>query len=303
MRTSPLLILTAALAVTACGSELAGTSSATSSASSRPAEPPSTTTATKATELMASTTVLEAPGAGAQLCLGGVAASLPPQCGGPVIENWEWAQAPKHEEVNGVRWGEFVVIGTYDAAASTFHLTRPVTTPQAYAGPQPPLPPDPDFGTPCPEPAGGWQVVDPAKATHAAQDAMLEAATKLPGYAGAWLDQSINKSQRPEAMNDPVKLIINVQVTDDIAAAESALREIWGGMLCVSQGTRDEVTLQKVQHALSKQPGLLSSSIDMRRGLIEMVVVHDDGSVQEAMDAAYGPGLVLVRSALQPYPG
>ena len=50
-----------------------------------------------------STTVIDS-GSGPELCLGGVANSLPPQCSGPVavglnLDGWS-------EEANGVRWGE-----------------------------------------------------------------------------------------------------------------------------------------------------------------------------------------------------
>lgn len=65
-------------------------------------------------------TVLD-DGDGAELCLGGVMESLPPQCGGPVIVGWDWAEhTDAFEEASGVRWGEFLVTGTYDPAADEF---------------------------------------------------------------------------------------------------------------------------------------------------------------------------------------
>ncbi|MGM1030650.1 MAG: hypothetical protein ACQEWM_12400 [Actinomycetota bacterium] len=54
-----------------------------------------------------------------------VLASLPPQCGGPVVVGWDWTTVP-HEEASGVRWTETVALrATYDATAQTVTLTEP----------------------------------------------------------------------------------------------------------------------------------------------------------------------------------
>lgn len=64
-------------------------------------------------------TVLEQDGI-AMLCVGPVAESAPPQCGGPALVGWDWA-AFDHEETGGVRWVQGVAVqGTYDARAQTF---------------------------------------------------------------------------------------------------------------------------------------------------------------------------------------
>jgi hypothetical protein len=50
-----------------------------------------------------------------ELCTGPVAESYPPQCGGPPIRNWNWADHRGHyDKVGQVRWGEFVVEGYFD---------------------------------------------------------------------------------------------------------------------------------------------------------------------------------------------
>ncbi|MFZ1578865.1 MAG: hypothetical protein WAT47_11010, partial [Nostocoides sp.] len=305
--------------VSACGSEVAGSSGSSSAgASSTPAAGgtsgptsgvgtiPTPGSAGQSTpgELVSAATVLEKPGAGAQLCLGGIATSLPPQCGGPVIDNWDWAAAPPHESANGVRWGAYVVIGLYDAAAQSFHLTRPVTTVETYDGPALTPRADAAFTTPCPPPAGGWRVVDPATATLAAQEAALSAAAKLPTYSGAWLDQSINPAdpeKQPEAMNDPTRLILNIRVTRDAAATEAALRAIWGGPLCVIEGGRSEAELRGIQRELSTAPGMLGSFVDSVTSTVSMDVMYDDGALAADLDKRYGAGVVRVHSALQPY--
>ena len=72
----------------------------------------------------ATATVLESQDHGPQLCLGVILDSYPPQCGGLDITNWDW-RALASERANETRWGEYVVVGTYDREAATFTLTQP----------------------------------------------------------------------------------------------------------------------------------------------------------------------------------
>jgi hypothetical protein len=58
-----------------------------------------------------------------ELCLGPVAESYPPQCGGPPIRGWRWRDYEgDYDQVGQVRWGEFVVEGEWDDG--TFVLTH-----------------------------------------------------------------------------------------------------------------------------------------------------------------------------------
>jgi hypothetical protein len=55
-----------------------------------------------------------------ELCLGAVAESYPPQCGGPPLVGWDWADHEgTYEEEGGVRWGTYVVTGTWDGSSMT----------------------------------------------------------------------------------------------------------------------------------------------------------------------------------------
>jgi hypothetical protein len=58
-------------------------------------------------------------GDGAELCLGPIAESYPPQCSGPALVDWDWAQHPEHDEQGDVRWGTFALTGTWDGTAFT----------------------------------------------------------------------------------------------------------------------------------------------------------------------------------------
>lgn len=74
-------------------------------------------------EVLAQATVLQKDGEEPQLCLGAVAQSLPPQCGGPPILGWNWATVDQSETASGVTWGSYAITGTWDAAA--FTVTQP----------------------------------------------------------------------------------------------------------------------------------------------------------------------------------
>jgi hypothetical protein len=52
---------------------------------------------------------------------------------------------------------------------------------------------------------------------------------------------------------------------------------------------------------VTRTPGLLQAGPDVVREVVEVQVLHDDGTLQRAMDAKYGPGVVRVTSALYPY--
>ena len=87
-----------------------------------------------------------------ELCLGPVAESYPPQCGGPPLKGWDWAERRgTYEQSGGTRWGGYVVTGTFDGTAFTvLHAI-----PEASWDPAAPPPPAStgDAGTP-----GQWLI-------------------------------------------------------------------------------------------------------------------------------------------------
>ena len=243
-------------------------------------------------------TVLD-DGSGPELCLGMVAQSYPPQCGGPPITNWAWADHPgDFESSGGVRWGEFAVTGEFDGTRLT--ATDVVPADEAAV----PDYPETDLTSPCPEPAGGWGVVDPELATEAALNETMRRASRLETYATAWVDQSINPAypfadDNVEGVaNDPELLVVNVQVTDGVEATEALLRETWGGSLCVSEGRSTLAERRRVWREVDVLPGVLSFGPGQRA--VEITVVYDDGSIRAWLDQEYGVGMTEVTSALVP---
>ncbi|ANP71740.1 hypothetical protein [Cryobacterium arcticum] len=74
-------------------------------------------------EVLAQGLVLHKDGEDPQLCLGSVAESYPPLCGGPPIVGWDWATVEQSERASGVTWGSYAITGTWNAAV--FTVTQP----------------------------------------------------------------------------------------------------------------------------------------------------------------------------------
>jgi len=212
-------------------------------------------------------------GDGPELCLGAVAESYPPQCGGPALADFDWGDVGS-EEASGVRWGSYALTGTFDGTTFTVTDAIPAALYDTMAAPE-----EEPLAAACDDPT----TTDTAKATPEDLDATLAAASALPTYASAWLTGNT----------------INVAVTEDPEGAEAELRRTWGGMLCVTTVERTDADLnevnQELQAALGEQ--LLTSGSTSPDSL-DAQVVYDDGSIQDWADATYGDGLVRVSSAL-----
>jgi hypothetical protein len=256
-------------------------------------------------ELVGSGVVLESAEHGPQFCLGILLESNPPQGGGPAVTNWDWSGVSGYQSLAGTTWGDYTLTGTYDG--DTFTMTRPPVPGMPGDGGGEESASSDEFATPCPEPPGGWRVVDPSRTTHEAMETTFAAVRSLDGYAGAWMDQSINPASRSPVknaerlMNDPTRLIINVTVTRDTTAAEAKLRQTWGGALCVSPAQYTEAELLHVLDEVTRMPGMLTAWTGRDRVHVE--VIYDDGSLQRELDDRFGAGMVAVTSALRPTGG
>jgi hypothetical protein len=262
MKTVP--VVASLLLLAACGTE---------GESDRSADAPELTTRLPVT-------VLD-DGGGAELCLGMVQTSLPPQCDGMRLVGWDWAEhAGAFEQSGKVRWGEFVVTGTFDGEAMTpteVVAAAELKTAPSYAEEMP------DLSTPCPEPDGGW-VVDQSRAGSDDMERAFRVAKRLDDYGSSYIDNAHG--------------VVNVRVTGDLDAAESALREVWGGGLCIRGAAHTDIELAKIQAAVIESvPDLLGAGRDER---VDVQVTYDDGSIQRSFDEQYGAGVVNVESALVP---
>jgi hypothetical protein len=242
-------------------------------------------------------TVIQVKGDVPQMCLGDdVLDSLPPQCTGVPLVGWSWPKGSAR--LKDTRWGEYVVVGSYDGA--TLHVTRALST-KGYQGPRPTDPGDsPDLSSACPTPAGGWQPADPTRTTGTTQRQTLRAARQLAGFADEWIDDPQQRDVGASYTSDPLKIILNVAVTKDRAGAERKMRDIWGGALCVSLAKHTHHELARITSALRRTHGVLG--VTPSRGHVGLLVAFDDGSLQQTLNQRYGKGSVNVSSALQPAP-
>ena len=249
-------------------------------------------------ELYGAGTVLQKGGGPAMLCLGGVRTSNPPQCEGPPIAGWRWSRVEGEQRSDGVTWGDYVVVGTFDG--STFTPTRRAVTPESYDGPRVAAPEDTPRKTPCPVPEGGWRVLDPASTSTRSLERTLRVASGLEGFGDAWLDQSVVESLDDRHQNDPRRLVLDVAVTGDRTVAEEKLRQTWGGALCVSKALHSQEELRAVQDQLADVRWV--ETVATGHDQVDLRVVYDDGTLQRSLDEKYGVGVVVVASGLQPYP-
>jgi hypothetical protein len=184
-----------------------------------------------------------------------------------------------------------------DERARPLEVTRDPERPEPGGGVDVPEEAAVDDGitTPCPEPPGGWRVVDTARADDRALDAAVALARRAPDHAGVWVDQA----DRGEAAGRPT--VLTAAVTGDVDAHEQRLREVWGGPLCVVRHERTLAELRRIQDqvfdSVSRELGLDPSyaASDEVRNVVKLGVTGTVSAEQQAaLDARFGAGVVVV---------
>ena len=246
--------------------------------------------------------VLESPKHGPELCLGGVKMSYPPQCEGTRITNWRWDQVQGEETAGSTTWGSYTVVGTYDGSSFTVVRadqsppgTQPSAEEQFRDEPKPA----------CREPAGGWEVPDPAHRSQAYVGPAAEAARAEPDFAGVWV--AYLQPMGGNVAEDPGEMVLNVAFTGDLARHRAQLRRLWGGRLCVTRLQRGHRELQGIQDELAGAVGrslgvkvLRTGPVDSENAVYLEVVVLDQ-EAREAIRRRYGDA-VRVTAKLTPVP-
>jgi hypothetical protein len=228
-----------------------------------------------------------------ELCLGAVNDSLPPQCGGPRIEGWDWDAVPDEESHADALWGEYEVTGYYDG--STFRVVE--------ARVPPPFESDSDesvYDTPCEEPPGGWRTEDAQRATEADRSAAIRYAESQPEHAATWVDYI----DEPTEFTDPKDMILNIAFTENAEQHEAEIRELWDGPLCVIEKEgHTEAELSAIQNSSwERDYGLevLWSNLNTVEGHVEVGVMFIEDGTRRAIEERYGAGTVVVFPALRP---
>ncbi|MEW1956541.1 hypothetical protein [Kineococcus sp. NPDC059986] len=238
-------------------------------------------------------TVLQDDGHGPQLCVGAIATSYPPQCGGPDVLGFAFDDVPagSSEGVLTSRWGLFTLTGVVERVGDRDALRLTAPPRPATAPLDPPLVADfsADFTTPCPAPAGGWTEPDPARASDDALGLAAGVAPGVPGYAVLWIDEQA-----------PGHRVLNVSTAGELAAMEGAVREVWGGALCVSPAERSEADLARTLSQVQESgPPTLDVQLDAMAGRVTATVLLARESDQRHLDQRYGPGVVRLSSVLR----
>ncbi|MGZ8805451.1 MAG: hypothetical protein ACXWZG_09140 [Microbacterium sp.] len=161
-------------------------------------------------EVIGQGTVMDIGGA-AELCVGPIAESYPPQCSGIPLTNWTWEGIEGSESSGDVTWGAYAVQGTYDG--EEFTVTQPPIMLALY---------DP---MPFPDPTDG-------KAGAGAEAELLAIQEELPGrlqdaYLSSypengylWIDVVWDDGTWQDAADQ--------EFGDDVVVVRSALREVEG---------------------------------------------------------------------------
>jgi len=260
-------------------------------------------TATGAQEqrYQATGTVLESRDHGPELCLGWVADSFPPLCGGVPIANWRWGRVEGEQVAGGTTWGTYRLVGTYDGARfSVVRAEVPPPTSRPSAAERFKDTPRPA----CPEPAGGWEVPDPSRRSERPLAPVTRAARGQPDFAGLWLSYLGPIGDNVAA--DPGEFVLNVAFTGDLVRHRAQLRPRWGGRLCVARQQRSYRELlgiqRQLQGATGKELGLrvLGTSIDEYANAVDLQVVVFQERPRAALEARYGAGAVQATAALTP---
>jgi hypothetical protein len=229
----------------------------------------------------------------AELCLGLILESFPPQCSGIPITNWDWDAVEHEERASGTRWGTYHVVGAYDGTSFTVE----------EAGASVPSEHDPmDPFSPCPEPDGGWAVTDARRTSDENRLAAVKLAEDQPDHTASWIDYINPDPLDPE---HPGPYVLVLGFTGDLERHRSEAARLWGGPLCVFQQSRPLDELKSIQRRLEDvtaemEISYLGSGIDVMRNQVELGVVIATPELEAALASRFGDGAVRLEPALHP---
>ena len=208
--------------------------------------------------------MLEDESHGPELCLGGVALSLPPQCGGVPLVGWDWDAVDVAQSGSGTTMGEFHVVGTYEDGILTVTEVGPAEPDRLGSGTIR------SFATSCPEPAGGWPAVESGVALEEDFAAGASIAQARPDHVALWVDYAgdLTPEEVDQMMVDgePVAKIMNVVVTGEVAETEAAIRKVWHGPLCVVQ--HEGRTQKELQAIRAEAERFIQEELGLEIGLV-----------------------------------
>ncbi|MBZ2196043.1 hypothetical protein [Occultella gossypii] len=213
-------------------------------------------------------TIMQVDGEPAEICLGGILTSYPPQCAGPELIGFERWDTLDHESASGRTWGDAWVVGTYDG--TSFTLTEPPTS-EPPAGWVAPTPEPLEFPELCDDEtqAGGGPEGTDLLTQQSDLMMLLEA---YDGYVLSYVSGGGD--------------VMNVLVSGDATEAREDFREVYAGPLCVQTSDlplQSEIrAAQDALNAVWEELDLLSTGSGVS-GLLEVQLVVADSTHVEAV--------------------
>jgi hypothetical protein len=211
-------------------------------------------------------------------------------CEGPPIRGWDWSRVTEVNAQDGVRWGTYHVVGTYDG--KTFTLTQ---QPEPAPASSPPQPTVPDTTTPCPTPPGGWTIRDRSRFTLDDFQAVEAAAQGAADYVGEWSDGTTPVDGAVRLSPEAVRMFA---FTGDAATHQAQLEAIWGGPICVVQRpySLDELraAITAIDGSFGTQLGIDVFEIgpDAVGDRVDVTTTVATPAMQAAVEQRFGAGLV-----------
>ncbi|SBS70929.1 hypothetical protein [uncultured Microbacterium sp.] len=161
-------------------------------------------------EVVGQGTVMDVDGT-AELCVGAVMESYPPQCDGIPLKGWSWDGVDGSEAEGDVRWGTYAVQGTYDGEVLT--VTQPPIMLALY---DPMMPEDPTGGK-----AGAGEEAELLEIQEALPDLLgAEYLSSYPENGWLWVDVVWDDGTWQKAADD--------DYGKGVVVVRSALRELAG---------------------------------------------------------------------------
>lgn len=223
-----------------------------------------------------------------------------PACTMASIVGWDWDQVDDEQREGGATWGIYDVVGTYDRATTTLTLTRPPAPAKTIE-----LAPQDDGAdgappAPCPEPEGGWGIVDPGRVGVGDYQAFRSLVEGSDDFAGMWVDQ-----RTPPGRPDVGREIYVVGFTGDLAAHEAAIRQVWGGPVCLIEQEHslrelEAVGMEAAPVLEASGAQLLGIDVDDVENVVRLHLFDLTPGDQAGLDERYGPGVVVLTSTLRP---